>query len=55
MFVPSKAKTRIPKIDTFLIKQEIYFVKENYEMFSTEVSARGKQEQNSGGPHKDSL
>ncbi len=33
-------------------KQELYFVKENYEIFSTDVSAREKQEQNSGGPHQ---
>ncbi len=33
-------------------KQELYFVKENYEIFSTEVSAREKQGQNSGGPHQ---
>ncbi len=36
----------------FFCKQELYFVKENYEIFSTEVSAREKQEQNSGGPHQ---
>ncbi len=33
-------------------KQELYFVKENHEIFSTEVSAREKQEKNSGGPHR---
>ncbi len=33
-------------------KQELYFAKENYEIFSTEVSAREKQEQNKGGPHQ---
>ncbi len=33
-------------------KQELYFVKENYEILSTEASAREKQEQNSGGPHQ---
>ncbi len=33
-------------------KQELYFVKENYEVFSTEVSAREKLGQNSGGPHQ---
>ncbi len=33
-----------------LSKRELYFVK-NYEMFSTKVSAREKQGQNSGGPH----
>ncbi len=33
-------------------KQELYFVKQNYEIFSTEVSAREKQEQNKGGPHQ---
>ncbi len=32
-------------------KQELYFVKENYEIFSTEISAREKQGQKSGGPH----
>ncbi len=32
-------------------KQELYFVKENYEIFSTEVSAGEKQGQNSGEPH----
>ncbi len=37
---------------TLFFKQELYFVKENYEMFSTEVSAREKQGQNSGGPHQ---
>ncbi len=35
----------------FLSKQELYFVKENYEIFSTEVSAKEKQGQNNGGPH----
>ncbi len=29
----------------FLSKQELYFVRENYEIFSTEVSAREKQGQ----------
>ncbi len=33
-------------------KQELYFAKENYEIFSTEVSAREKQEQNKDGPHQ---
>ncbi len=33
-------------------KQELYFVKGNYEIFSTEVSAKEKQGQNSGGPHQ---
>ncbi len=33
-------------------KQELFFVKENYEIFSTEVSAREKQGQNGGGPHQ---
>ncbi len=33
-------------------KQERYFVEENYELFSTEVSAREKQGQNNGGPHQ---
>ncbi len=33
-------------------KQELYFVKENYEIFSTEVSAREKQGQNSGEPYQ---
>ncbi len=33
-------------------KQELYFVKENYKIFSTEVSAREKQGQNDGGPHQ---
>ncbi len=33
-------------------KQELFFVKENYEIFSTEVSAREKQGQNNGGPHQ---
>ncbi len=33
-------------------KQELYFVEGNYEIFSTEVSAREKQGQNSGGPHQ---
>ncbi len=32
-------------------KQELYFVKENFEIFSTEVYAREKQGQNSGEPH----
>ncbi len=36
-------------------KQELYFVKENYEIFSTEVSAREKQGQNSGGPHQGAI
>ncbi len=33
-------------------EQELYFAKENCEIFSTEVSAREKQEQNKGGPHQ---
>ncbi len=33
-------------------KQELYFVKENYAIVSTEVSAREKQGQNSGGLHQ---
>ncbi len=33
-----------------LNKQELYFVKENYEIFSTEVSAMEKQGQNNE-PH----
>ncbi len=33
-------------------KQELYFVKDNYEIFSTEVFAREKQGQDSGGPHQ---
>ncbi len=33
-------------------KQELYFVKENYKIFSAEVSAWEKQGQNSGGPHQ---
>ncbi len=33
-------------------KQELYFVKEHYEIFSAEVSAREKQGHNSGGPHQ---
>ncbi len=45
-----------PDFDTsrqvFLSKHELYFVKENYEIFSTEVSAREKHGQNSGGPHQ---
>ncbi len=36
----------------FLSKQELYFVKENYEIFSTEVSAKEQQGQNSGEPHQ---
>ncbi len=36
----------------FFSKQELYFLKDNYEIFSTEVSAREKQGQNSGGPHQ---
>ncbi len=32
-------------------KEELYFIKENYEIFSTEVSAREKQGQNNSGPH----
>ncbi len=39
-------------LSIFLSKQELYFVKENYEIFSTEVSAREKQGQNSGWPHQ---
>ncbi len=37
----------------FLSNQGLYFVKENYEIFSTEVSARERQGQISGGPHQD--
>ncbi len=33
-------------------KQELYLVKENYEIFSTEVSVKEKQGQNSGEPHQ---
>ncbi len=33
-------------------KQELYFVKDNYEIFGTEVSAREKQGQNDGEPHQ---
>ncbi len=33
-------------------KQELYVVKENYEIFSTEISAREKQGQNNGGPNQ---
>ncbi len=36
-------------------KQELYFVKENYEIFSTELSAREKQGQNNGGQIKELL
>ncbi len=36
----------------YVNKQELYFVKGNYEFFSTEVSAREKHGQNSGGPHQ---
>ncbi len=36
----------------FVSKQELYFVKGNYEIFSTEVSAMEKQGQNSCGPHQ---
>ncbi len=41
-----------PEAKAFLSKQELYFVKENYEIFSTEVSAREKQGQKCGGPHQ---
>ncbi len=33
-------------------KQMLYFVKESYEIFSTQVSAKEKQGQNSGEPHQ---
>ncbi len=33
-------------------KQELYFVKQNYEIFSTEISAREKLRQKNVGPHK---
>ncbi len=39
-------------LSKYVSKQELYFVKENYEIFSTEVSAREKQGQNSGEPHQ---
>ncbi len=40
-------------IKLFLLsKQELYVVKENYEIFSTRVPAREKQGQSSGGPHQ---
>ncbi len=32
-------------------KQELYFAKRNYEIFSTEISAREKLRQNNAGPH----
>ncbi len=35
----------------YFFKQELYLVKENYEIFSTEVSAREKQGQNNNGSH----
>ncbi len=41
-----------PQFNKYVSKQELYFVNENYEMFSTEVSAREKQGQNNGGPHE---
>ncbi len=47
----SKGVDSLPLTLTFFLsKQELCFVKENYEIFSTEVSAREKQGQNSGGP-----
>ncbi len=33
-------------------KQELYFVKENYEIFSTEITARETIRQNSSEPHQ---
>ncbi len=36
----------------FLSKQELYFVKDNYEIFSTEVFARENHGQNMGEPHQ---
>ncbi len=46
------AKTHFIDFGGQVSKQELYFVKENYEIFSTEVSAREKQGQNSDGPHQ---
>ncbi len=38
-------------MDVYVSKQELYFVKEHYEIFSTEASAKEKQGQNNSGPH----
>ncbi len=35
-----------------LSKQELYFVKENYEIFSAEITARETLRQNTSGPHQ---
>ncbi len=44
---------KIPKHGSCKVsKQELYFLKDNYEIFSTEVSAREKQGQNSREPHQ---
>ncbi len=44
---------KIPKHGACKVsKHELYFLKDNYEVFSTEVSAREKQGQNSSGPHQ---
>ncbi len=40
------------KIQKYVSKQKLYFVKENYEIFSTQVFAKEKQGQNSGEPHQ---
>ncbi len=47
-----KAQTLQTIDESKVSKQELYFVKENYEFFSPEVSAREKQGHNSGGPHQ---
>ncbi len=43
---------RILTLSKQVSKQDLYFVNESYEIFGTEVSAREKQGQNSGGPHQ---
>ncbi len=36
----------------FFLKQELYFVKEKYEIFSTEITTRETLRQNNSGPHQ---